>query len=73
MHEDDRNRVRGLLDRHEIGRGGGQDDVGGQTDQLRCIGPCECCITGAPPNIDAGILAVDPSQLAQSLHECRHI
>src|SRR5215471_18508790 len=41
--------------------------------QLRCIGPCECGIAGAPANIDADILAFGPSQLTQCLDERRYI
>src|SRR5207237_8747802 len=61
LHEYDRDRASGLLDRYEVGCGRGHDHVGCQTNQLRCIGACKYGITSAPANIDVEISALCPS------------
>src|SRR5262249_13987724 len=53
--------------------GRGQDHVRRQPDQLRRINARKRGVTSAPANIDAEILAFNPSQLTKSLDECREI
>src|SRR5712691_5583520 len=62
-----------LVDSWEVGRGRGDDHVGHQTNQLRRVDAGELGIARVPANVDAEILAFDPSQLTQPLHQCRHI
>src|SRR6516164_4319321 len=45
----------------QVGRGGGQNDVWHQSDQLRRVDACELGIAGVPANIDADVLAFGPS------------
>jgi hypothetical protein len=73
LHEHYRHDPGGLLDRRQVDRGHGQDHVGRQCDQLRRIGLCEPSIASVPANIGAEIFAFGPAQLAESLHERRHI
>src|SRR6516164_9626140 len=50
-----------LLDGLQVGRGGGQNDVWHQSDQLRRVDACELGIAGVPANIHADVLAFGPS------------
>src|SRR5262245_47345897 len=73
LNEHDRHRARGLLNDRKVGRGGGQDHIRRQPDQLRRINARKRGVASAPASIDAKILAFNPSQLTKSLDECRVI
>src|SRR5262245_26613115 len=62
-----------LMDGLEIGRGRDEYYVRLHADQLRRIGLPERSPAGVPANVDAKILALNPSRLPQRLHECRQI
>jgi hypothetical protein len=72
MHEYDRDCAGGLPDDLQINRGRGQDHIRHQPNQLGRVDARKLGIAGIPANIDVDILAFDPSQLSESLHErCR--
>ena len=48
----------------------GQDDVGGERDQFRCVFASAGSVR-SPASIDARVAAVGPAQLLQSLYERR--
>src|SRR5262249_37493900 len=73
LHEYNRHRSGGFPDDLQIFRGGRQDHLRPETDQLGRISLPQRSTASVPANIDVEILALNPSKLPERLHECRQI